>query len=94
MQISMKISYYNFWMGMFKHSQSSYNSKFAMFLQYIRKEVGYEVDFLHAGKYQSFPQGGTITTDWHDQAFSSIQSNKFSISQKIGLRWRSFAGFR
>ena len=91
MQITMEISYYNFW---FKLSQSSYNSKFAMFLQYIRKEVGYEVDFLHAGKYQSFPQGGTITTDWNDQAFSSIQSNKFSISQKISLRWHSFAGFR
>ena len=66
MQISMEISHYNFWMGMFKHSQSSYNSKFAMLLQYIRKEVGYEVDFLHASKYQSFPQVGTITTDWHD----------------------------
>ena len=37
-----------------------------MFLQYIRKEVGYEVAFLHASKYQSFPQVGTITTDWHD----------------------------
>ena len=42
-------------MGMVKYSQSSQNSKFAMFLQYLKKEVKDEVDFLHAYKHQSFP---------------------------------------
>ena len=32
------------------------NSKFAMSLQYFKKEVRDEVDFLHAYKHQDFPQ--------------------------------------
>ena len=40
-------------MGMVKHSQSSQNSKFAMSLQYLKKEVKDEVDFLHADKHQN-----------------------------------------
>ena len=43
-------------MGMVKHSQSSQNSKFAMFLQYLKEEVRDELDFLHANKHQSFLQ--------------------------------------
>ena len=42
-------------MEMVDHSQSSENSKFAMFLQYLKKEVRDEVDFLHADKHQNFP---------------------------------------
>ena len=41
-------------MGMDKHPQSSQNSEFAMFLQYLKKEVKDEVDFWHADKHQSF----------------------------------------
>ena len=41
---------------MVQHSQNSQNSKFAMSLQYLKKEVGNEVDFLHADKNQNFPQ--------------------------------------
>ena len=53
-------------MGMVKNSQSSQNSKFAMSLQYLKKEVKAEVDFLHAEfpkslfqhfEHQSFLQG-------------------------------------
>ena len=39
-----------------KHPQSSQDSKFPMSLQYLRKEVRDEVDFLHAGKHQNFLQ--------------------------------------
>ena len=66
-----------------KHSESSQNSKFAMALQYLKKEVRDEIGFLHADKYQSFlqvdfnfldikvPAGcDTIIIDGHDQAFS------------------------
>ena len=38
-------------MVMVNHSQSSQNNKFAMSLQYLKKEVKDEVDFFHAGKY-------------------------------------------
>ena len=41
-------------MGMVKYSQSLQNSKFAMSLQYLKKEVKDEVDFLHADKHESF----------------------------------------
>ena len=43
-------------MGMFKHSQWSENSKFAMSLQYLKKKFRDNVDFLHAYKHQSFLQ--------------------------------------
>ena len=33
--------------GMVKHSQISQNCKFAMSIQYLRKEVRDEIDFLH-----------------------------------------------
>ena len=42
--------------GIVRHSQSSQNSKFAMSLQYLKKEVRDEVDFLHVDKHQSFLQ--------------------------------------
>ena len=38
---------------MVKHSQSSQNSKFAVSLQYLRKEVKDEVNFLQANKHES-----------------------------------------
>ena len=41
-------------MGMVKHSKRSRNSKFAMSLQYLEKQAIDDVDFLHAGKHQSF----------------------------------------
>ena len=56
-----------------------------MSLQNLRQEVRDEVDFLHVDKHQSwfqhfghqsFLQGDTIISDWHDQAY---QSNKYSM---------------
>ena len=77
--------------GMVKHSKSSQNSKFA--IQYLKKEVRDEVDFLHAEKHQSslrfdFNTLGIkvsykvilsllIYVIKHSQ---STQSNKFAIS--------------
>ena len=45
-----------FLIGMVKHCQISQNSKFAMSLQYLIKEVRDEVDILHAYKHKSFLQ--------------------------------------
>ena len=70
-------------MGIVKHSQSSQNSKFGMSLQYFKKEVKYEVDFLHTGEQQSFLRvyfnslgikvscEVDIIINGHDQAFSN-----------------------
>ena len=41
---------------MVKYRESFENRKFAMFLQYLKKEVRDEVDLLHADKHQSFLQ--------------------------------------
>ena len=60
MQISMTVScklILWFLMEMVKYLQSSKNSNFVMSLQYLKKkEVGDEVDFLHADKHQNFIQ--------------------------------------
>ena len=50
-------------MGMVKHSQNSQSSKFAMSLQYLKKEVRDEVDFFCTQKHQSFPQVNFDTLD-------------------------------
>ena len=41
-------------MGMVKYSESSQNSKFAMSLQYLKKEFKGEVNFLHVNKHFSY----------------------------------------
>ena len=49
-QISIKVSYKLipwFWWWIIKHSKSSQNSKFTIFLQYLKKAVKDETDFLH-----------------------------------------------
>ena len=40
-------------MGMIKHSQSTQSKKYAIPLQYLKKEVRNGVHFLHAEKHQS-----------------------------------------
>ena len=50
-------------MGMVKNSQSSQSSKFAMSLQYLKKEVKAEVNFLHA----EFPK--SLCQHFEDQIF-------------------------
>ena len=44
----------SFLMGMIKHSQSTQSNKFAISLQYLKREVRDRVHFLHADKHQSF----------------------------------------
>ena len=63
---------------MVKYSQSSQNSKFAMSLQYLKKEVRDEVDFLHADKHQSFLQ-----VDFN--IFGIKDFNKVILSLLIGM---------
>ena len=52
-----------------KHAQVTQNNKFAISLQYVKKEVSDEVDFLHADKHESFLQSDTMIFDGHDQVF-------------------------
>ena len=67
-----------------REGQSSSNSKFAMSLQYLKKDFKDEVDFLHKDKHQSFLsvyfntlgikvsyKVVIVIIDGHDQAFSN-----------------------
>ena len=69
---------------MLKHSQSFQNITFVMSLQYPKKEVKDEVDFLHSDKHQGFLKAYfntlgikvsnkvySIIINGHDQAFSN-----------------------
>ena len=44
---------------MTKHAQITLNNKFAISLQYVKKEVSDEVDFWHTDKHESFLQMDT-----------------------------------
>ena len=52
-----------------RHAQSN-QSKFAISLQYLQKNVGDEVDFLSAYKHDSFLQADNIFLGVHSQACS------------------------
>ena len=57
-------------MGLYSQAYPNYlNNKFAISLQYVKKEVSDEVDFLHADQHKSFLQIDTIIFDEDGQAF-------------------------
>ena len=61
--LSIKVSYkviLLLLLGMIKHSQSTQSNKFAISLQYLKKEVSNGVHFLHAEKHQSFHMLGFL----------------------------------
>ena len=45
---------------MIKHSQSTQNNKFAISLQYLKKEIKKGLHFLHADEHQSFYKLGLM----------------------------------
>ena len=53
--------------------------KYAISLQYLKKELSVEVDFVRADKHQSFLQVDTIFSDAFDQACPKYLG-KFTIS--------------
>ena len=48
-------------------TQNTQNSKFVIFLHYLKKEGMDEVDFVHADKHQTTAQVDTINLGGHDQ---------------------------
>ena len=45
---------------MVRHAQIAENNKFAISLEYLKKELNDEVDFLHADKHESLLQIDTM----------------------------------
>ena len=58
-QINMEV-FYKLILSFFKHAQSIQNNKFAISLQYLKKDVSDEVDFLHADKCKGLLQIDTM----------------------------------
>ena len=52
-----------------RYAQITKNNKFAISLQYLKKEASDAVDFLHANKHEIFLQIDTILFDGDGQAF-------------------------
>ena len=55
-------------------------NKFAVYLQYLKKEVSNEIGFLHAGKHESSLQIDTMTLIGIVKHSQSSQNSKVTIS--------------
>ena len=53
---------------------------FAISLQYLKKEMDVQVDFLHAGKHENLLQINTIILMEMVKHFQSSQNSKFTMS--------------
>ena len=58
-QINMEV-FYKLILSFYKHAQSTQNNKFAISLQYLKKDVSDEVDFLHVDKHRGLLQIDTM----------------------------------
>ena len=58
-QINMEV-FYKLILSFYKHVQSTQNNKFAISLQYLKKDVSDEVDFLHVDKHRGLLQIDTM----------------------------------
>ena len=62
------------------HAQITQNNKFAISLQYLKKEVSNEVDFLHAVKHKSLLQIDRMIFVGMVKHSQSSQNSKFALS--------------
>ena len=63
-----------------RHAQITQNKTFAISMQYLRKEVINEVDFLHEGRHGNFLQIDAIILMGMVKHFQSSQNSKFAMS--------------
>ena len=63
-----------------RHAQITQNNKFAFSLQYLKKEVSGEIDFLHADKHESLLQFDTMILMGMVKHSQSSQNSKFAMS--------------
>ena len=63
-----------------RHAQIIQNKKFDISLQYLKRQVNDEVDFLHAGKHENLLQINTMILMEMVKYFQSSQNSKFTMS--------------
>ena len=67
-------------MSVARHVQITQNKMFPISLQYLKREVNNDVDFLHAGKHKKLLQIDTIILMGMIKHFQSSQNSKFAMS--------------
>ena len=67
----------SFFMGIARHAESTENSKYAVFLQCLKKGSGQEADLLHTDKHVMI---NTIIFDGFGQAYPKNLGNMFLTS--------------
>ena len=65
---------------MTRHAQITQNNKFAISLQYLKKELIDEVDFLHADKHESLLQINSMILMGVTKHSQGSQNSKFEMS--------------
>ena len=65
---------------MARHAQNTQNNMSAISLQYLKKEMSVEVDFLHADKYESLLQIDSMILMGMFKDSQSSQNCKFAMS--------------
>ena len=65
---------------MARHAQITQNNKFAISLQYLKKELSDEVDFLHSDKHESLLQTDSIILMEMFKHSQISQNRKFAMS--------------
>ena len=76
------------------HAQITQNKRFAISLQYFKKELSDEVDFLHSDKHESLRQIDTMILMGMVKPSQRSQNNKFAISlQYLKKEVRAEVGF-
>ena len=81
--INMEVFYkliLSIWVCVTKHAQSTQNNKFAISLQYLKKDVSDEVDFLHVDKHKGLLQIDTMILMEIVRHSQNSQNSKFSMS--------------
>ena len=63
---------FSFYMCVARHAQITKNNKVTFSLQYLKREVSDEVDFLHADEHESFLQIDTMIFVRDGQAFQKF----------------------
>ena len=65
---------------MARHIQITQNNNFAISLEYLKKEVSDEVDFLHADKHESLLQIDTMILIGYSSFFKVPKRASFTMS--------------
>ena len=82
-EINMEVFYMlmlSFCVCVTRHAQSTQNNQFAISLQYLKKDVSDELDFLHADKHKGLLQIDTMTLMEICRHYQKSQNNEFSMS--------------